>query len=403
MVNMHEIFLSRSEKDSEKALKVINFLEDNKFSVFWDRKNPVGTNFDKFIAKKLAEAKCIVVLWSQNSLNSDYIRAETAIGVERDIYCPILIDEVDPPFPYGKLHAAKLFDWDGKTPTDQIDELLQRVSNLTKSNEPGQMGDQKHVPEEKHETIYNSICMKFKRIPIGKFKMGSETGYDDEKPVHEVTVEMPFYLSIYPVTLYQWKSIMGSNPSPFNCYAMPVVNVSWNDVQEFIKTINKKENTDKYRLPSEAEWEYVARAGKPTQYDFGDDESELNKYAWYAENSGSRAPIRGDDPFYKYDYKDWDRNEWDGIIHPVGKKEPNTWGLYDMYGNIQEWVQDEFQNNYNGAPTDGSARENGGIGKRVLRGGYWKDRSKHCRSADRDYAESDQCREYSGFRLVKDI
>jgi formylglycine-generating enzyme required for sulfatase activity len=130
---------------------------------------------------------------------------------------------------------------------------------------------------------------------------------------------------------------METNPSPsvFKGDNLPVVSVSWDDVQQFIKKLNEKEGTNKYRLPSEAEWEYAAHAGTTTRYSFGDDESMLVDYAWYDANSGNKT-------------------------HEVGQKKPNPWGLYDIYGNVWEWVQDKYHDSYNGAPIDGSAWEGDG-------------------------------------------
>jgi formylglycine-generating enzyme required for sulfatase activity len=129
---------------------------------------------------------------------------------------------------------------------------------------------------------------------------------------------------------------MDSNPSHFKGDHQPVGNVSWNDAQEFIKKLNDKEGNNKYRLPSEAEWEYAVRAGTTTRYSFGDDVSKLGDYAWCDSNSG-------------------------GTTHETGQKEPNPWGLYDIHGNVWEWVQDWWHDNYNGAPTDGRSASRAGI------------------------------------------
>ncbi len=172
---------------------------------------------------------------------------------------------------------------------------------------------------------------------------------------------------------------MGNNSSNFKCDNLPVEQVSWNDVQEFIKKLNEKEGTNKYRLPSEAEWEYAVRAGTTTRYSFGDDESKLGEYAWYDSNSGSKT-------------------------HPVGEKKPNPWGLYDMHGNVWEWVQDRFYDNYDGAPTDGSAWErDDSLRIRVLRGGCWCYNDDYLRSAAR-YRDAPDSRSYQfGFRLLMDL
>ena len=231
-----------------------------------------------------------------------------------------------------------------------------------------------------YETTTNFTGMEFVLIPAGEFEMGSpsvEIGRDpNEGPVHTVTIEKAYYLGKYEVTQKQWGEVMGFNPSKFKGDDLPVEYVSWADAQEFVRKVNQMEGTDKYRLPSEAEWEYAARAGTTTRYSFGDDESDLGYYAW------------------------WDRNPGDKT-HPVGQKQPNAWGLYDIHGNVWEWVQDRWHSDYDGAPTDGSAWESGSSTIRVIRGGYW-DYSASCRSAYRGNHYPDR-RSYLGFRLLKEL
>ncbi len=228
------------------------------------------------------------------------------------------------------------------------------------------------IPKKDYE---NSIGIKFVLIQPGEFMMGSEE-MSWEKPVHKVTVSKPFYLGIYPVTQKEWKAMMENNPSYFKGDNLPVERVSWNEVQEFIKKLNEKEGTNKYRLPSEAEWEYAARAGTTTRYSFDDnDESKLDEYAWYESNSG-------------------------GKTHEVGKKKPNPWGLYDMHGNVWEWVQDIWHGDYNGAPTDGSSWEGDGS-SRVNRGGGWNNSARACRSARRAPYDPGYRVNAFGFRLLR--
>jgi formylglycine-generating enzyme required for sulfatase activity/Tol biopolymer transport system component len=230
------------------------------------------------------------------------------------------------------------------------------------------------------ETFTNTIGMEFVPIPPGEFEMGSpdEEGRDtDEVPVHHVAIKKAFYMGRYEVTQNQWREIMGDNPSSFTGDDLPVETVSWDGVQEFIKKLNEKEGTDKYRLPSEAEWEYACRAGTTTRYSFGDSESELGGYAWYDKNS-------------------------DGKTHPVGQKKPNSWGLYDMHGNVWEWVQDCSHSDYNGAPQDGSAWEVSCYGAvRVFRGGSWGNPAWGCWSADRNHGGPRDRYSALGFRLLK--
>jgi formylglycine-generating enzyme required for sulfatase activity len=240
--------------------------------------------------------------------------------------------------------------------------------------------------ESNKTTFTNTIGMEFVLIPAGEFDMGSpsdeEGRYSGEGPVHQVTIKNPFYIGKYEVTQEQWRAIMGDNLSWFTgSDNLPVDRVSWRDVQEFIAKLNDKEGVAKYRLPSEAEWEYACRAGTSTRYSFGDDESGLGDYAWYCDNS-----------HYK--------------THPVGQKRANPWGLYDMHGNIWEWVQDCLHDRYSGAPTDGSAwvGDCKFIGYwRHLRGGGWGSDARLCRSAFRN-AYDMRVRDCGmGFRLLREV
>ena len=163
-----------------------------------------------------------------------------------------------------------------------------------------------------------------------------------------VTITKPFYLGKYPVTQRQWEEVMGNNPSIFaGNLERPVENVSWDDVQVFIDRINAREKTGRYRLPTEAEWEYAARAGTTTKYFWGDDGSERGKYAWYRVNAS-------------------------GETHPVGTKLPNPWNLYDILGNVMEWVQDRYDSNYLSLASefvDPNGSEGGTL--RVIRSSGW--------------------------------
>ena len=189
----------------------------------------------------------------------------------------------------------------------------------------------------------------------------------------------------YEVTQAQWENIMGENPSSFKGANRPVERVSWNDAQAFLKKLNANPSHSPlnqggqrgvFRLPSEAEWEYAARAGTQTAYAFGDDPARLGDYAWFDDNSGNKT-------------------------HPVGQKKPNAFGLYDMHGNVWEWVADTWHNNYGGAPTDGSVWDSGDSDWRVLRGGSWYNNAKDLRCAVRGRCDWLLLRLYfRGFRLV---
>ncbi|MBN2688225.1 MAG: formylglycine-generating enzyme family protein [Deltaproteobacteria bacterium] len=222
--------------------------------------------------------------------------------------------------------------------------------------------------------------MKFVLIPNGTFMMGSpsnESGRDNDETQHRVTISKPYYLQTTEVTQGQWKAVMGSNPLHFRKGDdYPVEEVSWNDVQEFITKLNRKENTNKYRLPTEAEWEYACRAGNTARFSFGDDDSDLGRYAWYFSNSS-------------------------GETHQVAQKEPNAWGLYDMHGNVWEWCQDWYGDYPSGHVTDQSGPSSGS--DRVLRGGSWCNLAGLVRSAFRLRRNPGFRYSYGlGFRFARD-
>ena len=205
------------------------------------------------------------------------------------------------------------------------------------------------------------IDLEMVAISGGTFLMGSpdneSDAYSDEKPQHKVTVA-DFYIGRYLITQAQWEVVMDRNSSRFKGDNLPVERVSWEEAVEFCDRLTK--NTGKqYRLPTEAEWEYACRAGSATKYYFGDEKQKLDHYAWYDGNSKSKT-------------------------HPVGEKQPNQFGLYDLHGNVWEWCLDHWHDNYEGAPTNGSAwlnEDNEGV--RVIRGGAWLNFPRNCRSACR--------------------
>ncbi|GHU57772.1 hypothetical protein FACS189411_12060 [Bacteroidia bacterium] len=210
----------------------------------------------------------------------------------------------------------------------------------------------------------------------GTFSMGcsGEQGsdcYDDEKPLHSVTVSS-FNIGKYEVTQAQWKQIMGSNPSYFKGDNLPVESVSWADVQEFISKLNAATGK-RYRLPTEAEWEYAARGGNRSQGYKYSGSNNLNNVAWYGGNSSSKT-------------------------HPVGAKSPNELGVYDMSGNVWEWCSDWYGNYNSSSQTNPTGPSTGS--RRVLRGGGWDYGAEYCRVSDRGSNAPGNRYDDFGFRLV---
>ena len=227
------------------------------------------------------------------------------------------------------------------------------------------------IAQKAGEIITNSLGMKLAYIPSGIFQMGSssrESFYGFET-IHTVRLSREFYMGRTEVTQAQWVAVMGSNPSYFkNCDNCPVEQVSWEDVKDFIRKLNAK-GEGVYRLPTEAEWEYAARAGTT-----GDYAGNVDAMAWYSSNSGDKT-------------------------HEVGTKEPNGWGLYDMHGNVWESVQDWLGGYASGSVSDPGGAASGSL--RMYRGGSWNNQAGHVRSAYRNADAPSVRSETRGFRVVR--
>ncbi|WP_239060764.1 formylglycine-generating enzyme family protein [Bacteroides sp. 519] len=211
-------------------------------------------------------------------------------------------------------------------------------------------------------------------IEGGTFTMGaseqSRDSYDDEYPVHQVTLNS-YSIGKYEVTQLQWKQVMGSNPSYFKGDNLPVENVSWDDVQKFINKLNALTGK-KYRLPTEAEWEYAARGGNKSQrYEYSGSHS-ISDVGWYTDNSNN--------------------------THAVGTKSPNELGIYDMSGNVWEWCADWYGAYNSNAQTNPKGPATGS--DRIYRGGSWDDYARYSRVSYRGSSTPDFRSSYLGFRLA---
>ena len=237
-------------------------------------------------------------------------------------------------------------------------------------------------PGERVVSVADGVEMRFVRIAPGTFARGStptEPGRDrDEGPVHEVMLTRAFFLGVHEVTQAQWTAVMGSNPAVFRrgpeAPRRPVESVSWEDCQRFIARLNAR-GVGRFRLPTEAEWEYAARAGSTTRFPWGDDPKEFVTHVHAWANSRSYA-----------------------ITHPVGEKPPNAWGLHDLHGNVWEWCSDGYGPYPEGPQRDPVGPPEGR--ERVFRGGSWYDFPVSLRSANRHRHRPDGRYTAVGLRLV---
>jgi formylglycine-generating enzyme required for sulfatase activity len=232
------------------------------------------------------------------------------------------------------------------------------------------------------EEFPNSAGIEFVRVQRGAFFMGSDLARDssasaDETPRHKVTITRDFLLGKHEVTQEQWESVMGLNPSLHRGPRLPVELVTWEDAMAFVQRFNAREGIKSCRLPTEAEWEYAARAGTETLWHFGSDREELGRYAWHLDNSG-------------------------GETHEAGSLEPNQFGLYDMLGNVWEHTADWYDVYRELAPASDPKGPEVGL-FRVVRGGSWEDGWARLRSASRYFRGADAASDFTGFRLACSI
>lgn len=257
-------------------------------------------------------------------------------------------------------------------------------SLATEPSEPAQaVGPSPANKTRLPETAYtNSIGMTFVRIPKGCFMMGTneagatESGLANALSAHQVCIGRDFLLSRTEVTQTQWLAVMETNPSKFEGSHRPVEQVSWMDAQAFVQRLNRREGGHRYRLPTEAEWEYAARANTSHPYVFGDSIDRADEYAWFADNAERQT-------------------------HPVGQRLPNPWGLQDMQGNVYEWVQDWYEADYAlFSPKMDPPGPPAGV-KRVIRGGGWSDKAAALHVASRHGVPPDIRGGALGFRVVR--
>jgi formylglycine-generating enzyme required for sulfatase activity len=398
---MSDIFISYASEDRGTAQLLAQVLAAQGWTVWWDPKIPPGKTYDEVIEEALDNSRCVVVLWSKVSASKRWVKTEAAEGNRRRILIPALIeDNVKIPLEFRLIEAARLTDWRGAQSGHgefdnfvvAIQELLGKPAKVTEATlvvaQPSVIKAERYAPGTIFQDTLEdgSSGPEMVVIPAGSFHMGDihGLGRDDEKPVHTVHIRNPFVLGRYHVTLdeYDKYARLTRRELPTDCGwgrgRRPVISVSWDDAVEYSKWLSTQTGKP-YRLPTEAEWEYAARSGGKDEIWSGtSDEKQLVHYARFSKTQTA----------------------------PVGNRKPNGIGLYDMSGNVWEWVEDCWHENYNGAPIDGFAwlKDGGGdCGRRVIRGGSWNFTPVYLRSSSRLWYLADLRDSFIGFRLARDL
>ncbi len=404
---MTDIFISYKREEQHVARCLADALEREGWSVWWDPKLHAGEHFDDVIEQAMKASRCVIVLWSQRSVQSTYVKDEAYYALNHNKLVPVKIEAVDLPFRFEELQTLELFDWDGTVNQDSYRNLRKDIAEIVGqphrpteiSKEPSENVNVANVslPAVIRDTLLDgSKGPEMVEIPPGSFMMGSpgdEYGRDpDERPQHRVTFTRPFAIGRYEVTFEEYDQFAASTGHALPADGgwgrdrRPVINVSWVDAVAYAEWLSQQTGKP-YRLPTEAEWEYAARAGTSTRYWWGE---EMKPGMANCEDCES----------------EWQGKAEGKYTAPVGSFEANAFGLYDTAGNVWEWVQDCVHDNYDGAPDDGSAWLEGGggdCGQRVVRGGSWYLLAVGLRSASRLRDSPGAGYSYIGFRLARDI
>lgn len=434
---MADIFISYAHADKAWVETLAAALQNRGFSVWWDPSLVVGARYRDAIRQELESAKAVVVVWSQASVESDWVRDEADEAKLQKKLVPLARSGVKPPHGFGQLQTCDFTGWPDAGDPDAFGQLLKALNALTGQQAPlppraGRSGlsavawigsaigvaalaailvvmlpqRAAHLktpprPVKAASTLASlrrpsrqsfrdcANCPEMIAVPSGKFRMGSTDprSGSDERILHDVTIARPFAVGKFPVSFDEWDACVADGAC--NRYKpddehwgrddRPVINVNWDDAHAFIKWLSDKTGRT-YRLLSESEYEYAARGGTTTLYYWGTVPGNGNALC-----GGCIRPAPAKQTM------------------PVGRFAPNPFSLFDMAGNVWEWTQDCYLPSYQGAPADGTAVVVNNCRRHTIRGGAWSGDIGDVRTSDRNDASPDARSADVGFRIARDL
>jgi formylglycine-generating enzyme required for sulfatase activity len=429
-----DVFLSYKREDAAIAARVVAALEESGVSVWWDDGITPRQAWDTEIELAISAASTVVVLWSPRSVTSEWVRTEAHYGKDRGKLVPVIVEPCTIPIAFTLTQTVNLANWNNNRDDKQWRKLLTWITDLI-STKPGNanlpQGLVAASPANVYrdsigtlhsgEPIYDGAFINpstppgtlfrdgdgmpvMRIVPRGSFLLGA--GFDDpdraayEMPQRRIDIPASFAIGVFPVLASEYVHITGlpvptqrppeperrwfdrfvaSSPAarpapPLPPVAgIPVTCVSFDDAQAFVDRLSAA-SEQKYRIPSEAEWEYACRAGSTTRYSCGD--AIDSSRAVFGQSAGPA---------------------------PVGTLPPNGFGLYDMHGNVREWAADLWHDNFDLTPQDGRPALDGHSSMRLVRGGGWRDTAVMLRSAARMRATQSIRNELIGFRVARAV
>lgn len=418
---MADVFISYKREDRPRVEKIADMVEAAGFSVWWDDRIGPQAEWDTQIEQAINTSRAVIVLWTPLSVESKWVRAEAHNANDRNCLVPAILQPCDIPIAFSLNQTVDLSDWDGDTQNRQWKKMMAWVEDIVRAGQDSQDAGAQTVTSrhgvvgktKTGEDIIDGAVVTARTpggtvfsdgdqlpvmrvIPAGTFAMGAASedlaAQPSETPQHMVNIGAPYALGLYPVTQNQWQFVMAGSDLDYDLVLdselpgdAPVTNISWDLAKYFAHRLSQKSG-EIYRLPSEAEWEFACRAGTMGpfghQRPFGPDIANYDSGLSF-DGSETKPSL--------------------GHPSPVGTFPLNPFGLGDMHGNVREWVEDTWHDNYTGAPLGELAWTEGHSPMRVVRGGGWIDGPDILRSSARTRATQKDAAPFIGFRIARTL